>query len=54
MNHTPSLQLITDAVVAQYIHDISERHRSTEPETDRPQDRRSGTGAVHDAHRMFV
>lgn len=32
MSHPPSLQLITDAVVAQYIHEISGRHRVSEPE----------------------
>jgi hypothetical protein len=38
MTHTLSPQLITDAVVAQYIHDISPRHRvsQSEFEPDRP------------------
>jgi hypothetical protein len=31
MTVSPSAQLITDAVVAEYIHEISVRHRSREP-----------------------
>jgi hypothetical protein len=55
MSPTPSLQLITDAVVAEYIHAISERHRVPEPDPDRPRDTRSGgPGALDDTGRMFV
>lgn len=33
MSPSPSIQLITNAVVAQYIHEISVRHRSRDPES---------------------
>jgi hypothetical protein len=36
MSLSPSIELLTNAVVAQYIHEISVRHRSRDPE--------SGTG----------
>jgi hypothetical protein len=55
MSNTVSLQLITDAVVAEYIHEISERHRAPEPESTRPQDARSGGApAVEHPGRLFV
>ena len=54
MSRTPSLQLITDAVVAEYIHEISERHSVSEPERGRPE-AESGPGpapGVDDGERM--
>jgi hypothetical protein len=38
MTNSPRPQLIADAVVAQYIHEISARHRVSEPGPDRPQE----------------
>lgn len=32
MNRAPSIQLLTNAVIAQYIHEISVRHRSRSPD----------------------
>lgn len=55
MSNALSLQLITDAVVAEYIHAISERHRAQEPEPDRPQDMPSGRApALDGVGRIFV
>lgn len=54
MSRTPSLQLITDAVVAEYIHEISERHGVSEPERDRQQSE-GGAGAapgLEEGHRL--
>ena len=33
MSLSPSIQLLTDAVIAQYIHEISARHRTRDPES---------------------
>ncbi len=55
MSNTLSLQLITEAVVAEYIHEISERHRDPQPAPDPAQDTGSGGAPAVDCRgRMFV
>jgi hypothetical protein len=43
MTRPPSLNLITEAVVAEYIHEISQRHRVSGSETTPPHEMRPAT-----------
>ncbi len=40
MSPSPSAELLTNAVIAQYIHEISVRHRSREPDSGTGRDAR--------------
>ena len=44
MSRSPSIELITEATVAEYIHEISARHGRSDPESRRTGGRRSGPG----------